>query len=164
VKKGAKEERSARLQVYRDEEDAYETWLASAVGECGRRWSASAGEKGKKETRQRTLGGELNEAGADGSGVAGLLEGSGGELLDDLGVEVALEVLEGKGVVEDLNVGRGTVGTLDDLGHAGLGGSEGRGGGEEASDGDEGGGELHVVEKGGVGCWLNECGRVGRET
>lgn len=67
-------------------------------------------------------------------------------------------------VVEDLDVGRGTVGALDDLGHANLGGSKGGGGGEEASDGDEGGGELHL-EEWRVGCWINECGWVGlRET
>jgi len=42
------------------------------------------------------------EALTDLSGVSSLLEGSSRELLEDVGVEVALEVLEGERVVEDL--------------------------------------------------------------
>jgi len=36
------------------------------------------------------------------SGVSSLLEGVDRELLEDVGVEVALEVLKGESVVEDL--------------------------------------------------------------
>ena len=60
-------------------------------------------------------------------------------VLEGLGVECGLEMLEGEGIVEDISVGDG--GTLGECGRCGdREGSEGRSGGSS--------GELHNVDMG----------------
>jgi len=88
------------------------------------------------------LGTDEGDPLVDGSRVASLLEVSGRELLETLGVESGLEVLESEGVVQDLDIGDGRGGgLLDEADHALLTGDSGGGEGGNGRDGSEG--ELH---------------------
>lgn len=89
---------------------------------------------------RRLVLGNLRKTATDPVREASLGEVIGGELGETLGVVGGLEILEGEGVLEDLEVG-GSGSALE--GVAGDGGSDDRAGSDERGEGEE----LHCVKR-----------------